>query len=317
MPNPPIYHPTNLPTYQPTNLPTYQPTNLPPYQPTNLPTYQPTNLPTYQFTNLPITKKEAPLKIVVCVKQVPDSAAKVVVEDGQVTWGDAPLVINPWDEYAVEAALQQKEALGGSVTVLSVGRADEREALKHALAMGCNEAIQVTDPALEDADNVAVAHVLAAAIQKIGQVELVFFGKQAIDSDTGILPGQVGRVLGWPVLTLVSTISELSADSIKVERSIEEGLQVVEGKLPAVISVGKDYGEPRYPSFMGIRKAARAQIPAWGLGDIGVDASASAVSWTELMNPPVRDIATEIISGESPQEIAAKLADKIMAEKVL
>ena len=257
------------------------------------------------------------MKIVVGVKQVPDSAAQVVVQDGQVTWGDAPLVINPWDEYAVEAALKQKEAHGGSVTVLSMGREDEREALKHALAMGCTDAVQVCDPALEGADNVAAAQVLAAAIQKIGDVDLVTFGKQAIDSDTGILPGQVGRVLGWPVLTLVSSISELSAESIKVERSMEEGLQVVVGKLPAIISLGKDYGEPRYPSFMGIRKAARAKIPAWGLDDLGADAPTSAVSWVELMNPPGRDVTTEIIAGESPQEIAAKLADKIMAEKVL
>ena len=257
------------------------------------------------------------MKIVVCVKQVPDSAAQVVVEDGQVTWGDAPLVINPWDEYAVEAALKQKEAHGGSVIVLSMGREDEREALKHALAMGCTEAVQVCDPALEGSDNVAVAQVLAAAIQKIGDVDLVTFGKQAIDSDTGILPGQVGRVLGWPVLTLVSSISELDEGSLKVERSMEEGLQVVEGKLPAIISLGKDYGEPRYPSFMGIRKAARAKIPAWGLGDLGIEPPTSAVSWAELMNPPARDVTTEIIEGESPQEIAAKLADKIMAEKVL
>ena len=80
------------------------------------------------------------MKIVVCVKQVPDSAAKVVVEDGQISWGEAPLVINPWDEYAVEAALQTAEAQGGSVTAISMGKEDEREAIKHALAMGCGEA---------------------------------------------------------------------------------------------------------------------------------------------------------------------------------
>ena len=88
------------------------------------------------------------MKIVVFVKQVPDSAAKVVVENGQVTWGDAPLVINPWDEYAVEAALQQKEAHGGEVIAVSMGKEGETEALKHALAMGCNEAILISDPAL-------------------------------------------------------------------------------------------------------------------------------------------------------------------------
>jgi len=257
------------------------------------------------------------LKIVVCVKQVPDTAAKVVVENGQISWGDAPLVINPWDEYAVEAALQQKEAHGGSVTVLSLGKEDEKEAIKHALAMGCDDAILVSDPALAGTDGAAAARVLAAAIQKIGDVDLVFFGKQAIDSDTGTMPAMVARVMGWPALTLVSAISGFADGRVKLERAMEEGRQVVEGKLPAVISIVKDYGEPRYPSFMGIRKAARAQVPQWGLGDLGIAAPAVAVSWPEVMNPPVREITNEIVSGGSPQEIAEQLAAKIMAEKVL
>lgn len=259
------------------------------------------------------------MNIVVCVKQVPDSAAKVVVEDGKITWGDAPLVINPWDEYAVEAALQQAQVLGGKVTALGLGAEGETEALKHALAMGCNEAVLVADDALANADNLAAAKALAAAIRKMEDVGLVVFGKQAIDSDTGMMAAQVARLLGWPALTLVSAITELDAASgtIRVERSIEEGRQVVEGKLPAVVSVVKDYGEPRYPSFMGIRKAARATIPVWKLADLGVDAPQAFVSWTEVMNPPARDVTTEIIDGETPQEIAEKLADKILGEKVL
>ena len=257
------------------------------------------------------------MKIVVCVKQVPDSAARVVVEDGRISWGDAPLVINPWDEYAVEAALKQKEAFGGSVTVLSMGREDEKEAIKHALAMGCDEAILISDPALAGADGAAAARVLAAAIAKIGEVDLVFFGKQAIDSDTGTAPAMTARVLGWPALTLISTIDQLGDGAITVQRGTEEGRQVVSGKLPAVLSITKDYGEPRYPSFMGIRKAARAQVPVWGLGELGIEAPAAAVTWPEVMNPPVREITNEIITGDSPQEIAEKLADRIMAEKVL
>ena len=257
------------------------------------------------------------MKIVVCVKQVPDTAAQISADGGQVSWGDAPLVINPWDEYAVEAALQQAKDQGGSVTVISMGNEDETEALKHSLAMGCNEAVLVSDPALAGTDSVAAARVLAAAVQKVGDIDLVFFGKQAIDSDTGTLAAMVARVLGWPALTLVSAISELSSDGIKVERAIEEGRQVVESKLPAVVSVIKDYGEPRYPSFMGIRKAARAEIPVWNLGELGIDAPVSVISWPEVMNPPAREIATEIISGDSAVDIANELADKIMAEKVL
>lgn len=257
------------------------------------------------------------MKSVVCIKQVPDSAAKVVVEGGQVTWGDAPLVLNPWDEYAVETALVQSEAHEGDVTVISVGGESAKEALKTALAMGCNEAILISDPTLAAVDSQVVARVLATAIQKIGDVDLVFCGRQAIDGDMGVTAAQTARVLGWPALLLVSNIQSLSDGVIRVERSIEEGRQVVEGKLPVVISVSKDIGEPRYPSFMGIRKASRANIPVWTLGDLGISAPASVVSWPELTNPPVRQVATEIITGDSPVEIAETLVDKILAEKVL
>ena len=133
------------------------------------------------------------MKIVVCVKQVPDTAAKVVVEDGQVTWGDAPLVINPWDEYAVETALLQQEAHGGDVTVISVGGEDAKEAVKHALAMGCDSAILISDPAFENADSLITSQVLAAAIEKMGDVDLAFFGRQAIDGDVGATAAQTAR----------------------------------------------------------------------------------------------------------------------------
>ena len=258
------------------------------------------------------------MKIVVCVKQVPDSAAKISAENGRPNWGDAPLVINPWDEYAVETALLQKEAQDGEVVAISIGGENAKEALKHALAMGANEAILISDPALAQADSQAVAEVLAAAIRKVGGVDLAFFGRQAIDSDTGVTPAQTARLLGWPVLSLVAAIPSLdpAGKSIKVERSTEEGRQSVSSKLPAVISVVKDIAEPRYPSFMGIRKASRANIPAWSLADLGVSVQIKN-TWPEVFNPPVREVMTEIITGGSAKEIAEKLADKILAEKVL
>lgn len=258
------------------------------------------------------------MKIVVCVKQVPDTAAKVVVEDGQVTWGDAPLVINPWDEYAVESALIQQETNGGEVTAISVGGEDAKEALKHALAMGCGNAILISEPGLEKADSLLTAKILAAAIEKIGDVDAAFFGRQAIDGDVGVTAAQTARVLGWPALTLVSSITELNPGdkSIKVEKSVEEGRQVVESHLPAVISVMKDIGEPRYPSFMGIRKASRAEIPVWSTADIGAELVEPTVTWPELSNPPQKDVVTEIISADTPQATAEKLADKIIEEKV-
>jgi len=250
---------------------------------------------------------------------VPDSAANVSVENGRVTWGDAKMVINPWDEYAVEVGLQQTETHGGDVIALTIGKDDATEALKHALAMGAKEAILVSDPALVQTDSVGVAQVLAAAIRKADGVDMVMFGKQAIDSDSGVTPTQTARILGWPVLTLVSKVRSVDATAgiIVVERSIEEGEQVVEAKLPAVLSFVKKVAEPRYPSFMGIRKAAKAQIPTWSLADLGISAPATVVHWPEVMNLPKREVVTEIINGDTPEQIAEKLADKIMSEKVL
>ena len=255
------------------------------------------------------------MKIVACIKQVPDSEAKVRAENGQVTWGDAPLVINPFDEYAVEGALQQKEANGGTVTALCIGPESAREALKHALAMGADEAVLVSDPALNELDTAGAARVLAAAIQKLSP-DMTIFGRQTLDNGSGLTPAQTARILGLPMLSWAGHI-KVEEGSVHVDRVIEEGRVSVSAKLPAVISVVQSIGEPRYPSFMGIRKASKANIPVWSLGDLGISAPQAVVKRTELMNPPVQETAIEIISGESPTEVADKLADKILAEKVL
>jgi electron transfer flavoprotein beta subunit len=256
------------------------------------------------------------LKIIACIKQVPDSEAKVKAEGGKVSWGDAPLVINPFDEYAVEGALQQREASSGStVTALCIGPESAREALKHALAMGADEAILISDPALNELDTAGAARVLAAAIKKI-EADMVVFGRQTLDNGAGITPAQTARILGWPMLGLAGQI-KVQDGSVTVERVIEEGRQTVSAKLPAVLSVVQSIGEPRYPSFMGIRKASKANIPAWSLSDLGASAPEPVVKRMELMNPPVQETSIEIITGESPAEIADKLADKILAEKIL
>ena len=256
------------------------------------------------------------MKIIACIKQVPDSEAKVRAEDGKVTWGDAPLVINPFDEYAVEGALQQKEAQGGTVTALCIGPESAKDALKHALAMGADDAVLVSDAALVELDTVGAARVLAAAINKIGGADLIMFGRQTLDNGAGLTAAQTARVLGWPMLGLSGSI-KVEAGSVTVDRIIEEGRQTVSAKLPAVLSVVQSIGEPRYPSFMGIRKASKATIPVWSLADVNADAPAPVVTRIELMNPPVQEREVEMITGESAAEIADKLADKILAEKVL
>ena len=257
------------------------------------------------------------MKIIACIKQVPDSEAKVKAEGGKVSWGDAPLVINPFDEYAVEGALQQKEANSGStVTALCIGSESAREALKHALAMGADEAILVSDPALSEIDTVGAARVLAAAIQKIGAVDMVVFGRQTLDNGAGVTPAQTARVLGWPMLGLAGQI-KVQDGTVTVDRVIEEGRQTISAKLPAVVSVVQSIGEPRYPSFMGIRKASKATIPVWSLGDLGVSAPEPIVRRTDVISPPARETTVEIITGDTPQAIAETLVEKILAEKVL
>lgn len=256
------------------------------------------------------------MKIVACVKQVPDSEAKVTASGGQISWGESPLVINPFDEYAVEGALLQKEAHGGTVTALCIGPEAGKEALKHALAMGADDAILVSDNALEALDTQGAAHILAAAIKKIGGVEMVMFGRQTLDNGSGLTAAQTARLLGWPMLGFVGHI-EVEGSSIKVARIIEEGRQNVSAPLPAVLSIVQSIGEPRYPSFIGIRKAAKAVIPVWNLSELGVTAPASLVTRVELVTPPVHEVACELISGDSPASIAGILADKILAEKVL
>jgi electron transfer flavoprotein beta subunit len=157
----------------------------------------------------------------------------------------------------------------------------------------------------------------------MGGVDAMLFGKQAIDGDTGLVPGMVARKLGWPALTYAAAIPEVdpAGKTIKLVRLLEEGRQVVTSRLPAVISVVKEINEPRYPSFMGIRKASRATIPAWSAADLGLDpgtvgAAGSSVAWAEIYSPPAREGTVEILQG-APEEVAAQLADKLIADKVI
>lgn len=261
------------------------------------------------------------MRVVVCTKETPDTAAKVeVTPEGDVTWGDAPLVINPWDEYAVEEAILLTDRGATGTTVLGVGTEATKEALKHALAMGIDEAVLVSDPAFQGADALVTSHVLAKSVEKVGDAGLVIFGKMTTDGGTGATPVQVGRWLGWPTLTYVFKIREIDFDArtITVERLLEEGKQIVQASLPAVISVVKDINEPRYPSFMGIRKASRADIPTWSAEDIGTDAAVtSKVTWPEVRELPQREGECVMIEAATTAEAATLLVDRLVEEKVI
>jgi electron transfer flavoprotein beta subunit len=247
-----------------------------------------------------------------------------VDEEGQVSWGDSPLIINPWDEYAVEEALLLRDDHGGTVTVISMGPEQALEALKHAVAMGADEAIRVWDDACVGSDTLATSYVLAKAIETMGDVDLVLFGKSAIDAETWQTGVAVASRLDIPALMYTIKIAALDPDegSITVERLLEQGRQVVEASLPAAVGTTKGINEPRYTSFMGIRKAAKMDYPVWTLEDIGADAgrvgpSGSGVRWPEVFEPPVREGEAEIIEAETTAEQAEILVEKLLADKVI
>lgn len=266
------------------------------------------------------------MKVVVCIKQTPSTTAVFTVENGQVTWDDPggkPLVLNPWDEYAVEEALRLQEESGVDTIALTMGPDSSQDALKTCLAMGCGEAIQVWDDAFEGSDTLGTARILAASIKKVSDVNLAIFGRQAIDGDTGQTIVQTAQKLGWTPLTFVSKIEAVDFEegTITVERQIDDGRETVSARLPAVIGVVKEIGEPRYPSFMGIRKANRATIPQWSAADLeiegGTGTAGSKVDWSNIYGLPPRDTAVEFIDGESAEEKARLLVDRLFEEKVL
>jgi electron transfer flavoprotein beta subunit len=262
------------------------------------------------------------MKVVVCIKQTPSTTAVLTVDSsGHVRWDDPggkPNVLNPWDEYSVEEGIRLKENHGASdVIALTVGTEESQEALKTSLAMGCTDAILVSDPAFAGSDTLGTARVLAAAIRKAGDVQIALFGKQAIDGDTGLTPVQVARQLGWTPLTYVSAIKEIGGGTITVERLLDDGKETVTASLPVVISVVKEINEPRYPSLMGIRKASRAAIPTWTASDLDVTGSASKVNWSKVYAIPPREGEVQLITADSVEEQARILADKLFEEKVI
>jgi len=212
------------------------------------------------------------MRIVVCVKQVPDPEnAKMDWETGTVVREGVKNIINPFDLYAIEEALRIKEKLGGEVIVISMGPPQAEEALREAIAMGADKAILITSRDFAGADTLATSYTLSQAIKKVGDVDLIICGKQAIDGDTAQVGPGVSAHLDLPQITFVGKIDEITEDRIRAERMVEGGYQVVESPLPCVITVVKDINIPRLPSLKGKIAAKKAEIPQWGPEDIDAD----------------------------------------------
>ena len=263
------------------------------------------------------------MRIIALIKQVPDTAQLSPKVDGlQLMQDGQPRIVNPWDEYTLETAIQLKEAHGGKVTVLCVGKPEAAEVLKTGLAMGADEAILISDPALEGSDSLATARVLVAAIRKVGAFDIVVGGRASIDDNYAATAVQVAALLDVPP---ISYAAELTVDpatgSLRAVRLLEGGRETVSSKLPAVVTVVKEINEPRYPTFIGIRKAAGADIPIWTIADLGLEAdqvgaAGSQMIRSDLTLPPVRDASLELIEGE-PAVAARSLVDRLLAEQVV
>lgn len=258
--------------------------------------------------------------LVTFTRSTPDTAAKVWVDDnGAVAWGGVATVVNPWDEYSLEETIAQAKTANGDSTVIAIGGELHNDALKHSLAMGISNAIRLEEAGADTTDSLVWSALAAGAIGKLGDVDLILFGKESVDVGTDQHTYQLARRLGWPMLAYVSRIldADFAARTIKVERMLEQGKQIVSAKLPAVISVMKGINEPRYPNFLGIRKAAKARIPVWSAADLGIDPPAAATTALRYFNPPAPAISTEIINGADVEAKAAALVDRLLEEKVL
>ncbi len=261
------------------------------------------------------------MNIVVLVKQVPEIALINVDETaGKVVLPQGPGTVNPFDEYAVEEGLRLKEKYGGTCSVMSVGTERTESALRSCLALGVDSAYLLSDDAFVDSDPQATGKILSAGLKKLGEYDLVIAGKQAIDSDSAQVPGAVAANLDLPQAMFVKKIESVDDNKATVERTTEEGYDVVSLQLPAVISVVKEINEPRLPSLKGKMAAKKKEITRWSSADLEIDLSTvgsnSNTSTTKVSPPPPRPKG-EMIEGETPEEIADKLFTKLRENQII
>jgi electron transfer flavoprotein beta subunit len=256
------------------------------------------------------------MNAIICMKQVPDTETRFRVSDGAIVEEGIQYVVNPYDEYAIEECLLKKEAAGeGKVTVICMGPDRAREAILQALALGCDEAIHLSDPVFENGDAFTTATVLAAAVRKVGEYDFVFTGKQGVDNDNAQVGILLAEMLDLPHVSVITRL-DIADDRGKAtaQREVEGGKQVVETSLPAVFTAQKGINEPRYPSFRGIRQAKRKPYTTWTAADLGLD-PAMLGARSELVSvalPPERG-GGKIVEGE-PAEAAKELVRLLREE---
>jgi len=255
------------------------------------------------------------MKIIVCLKQVPDTTnVRIDPQTNTLIREGVASIINPFDMYAIEEGIRLKERLGGEVVVLSMGPPQAEEALKEAISMGCDSAILLTDKAFAGSDTWATSYTLSKAIERIGEFDLILCGKQAADGDTAQVGPGIAAHLDMPQVTYVKKIEEIDSDKAKVERMTEEGFEVIETPLPALLTVVKEINTPRLPSLKGKLKAKSAEITNWTAQDLEADPESiglkgSPTQVVKIFTPPPRK-GGQILDGET-HEVVEKLAEHL------
>lgn len=257
------------------------------------------------------------MKVVVCVKQIPDpnTTGQLDPQTHFLKRDGVEVVLDPGDEFGVEAGLQLVEAHGGEVAVVSMGPERGLDAVRKALAMGAAKGILISDEQLRGSDALSTARVLAESIKREG-FDLVITATESTDGYTGVVPQMIAELLDVPAVTFAKSV-EYDGSTLKVQRQTETGSDVVEATLPAVLSVTAGVNEPRYPSLKGIMGAKSKPLDRLAVGDLGVDGvggSAAGQTITEVQPAPER-AAGEIVKDEG--DAAKRIADFLATRKVI
>ncbi len=261
------------------------------------------------------------MKIITCIKPVPDPASRLIINESKTWIRDQELtfVASEADNYALEEALRLREKHGGDVVVLSMGGEEAARVLRSGLAMGADRAIHLLDPKFKGADEFAAATALAKAVEKEGGVDLVLTGVQSDDLGTGMTGTMIAEFLGWAHATVVISV-EAAADAkrLRVRRELEGGMnETVELESPAVLTIQFGINQPRYASLKGIMAAKKKEFKAWSAPDLGMadDAAGKAGAMYDVKEifVPARQSKVEIVTG-TPEEAAAALVEKLRKE---
>lgn len=260
------------------------------------------------------------MHIAVCIKQVPDAKnVRIDPDTHTLVRQGVDSIINPFDMFAVEAALRIKDQSGARVTTVTMGPPQAVEALRETLSLGVDDGLLLSDRAFAGADTWATSITLAAAIRKLGGVDLIICGKQAIDGDTAQVGPELATQLNIPYASFVKSIEYGDGNHLEVARRTEEGTEVWQLPLPALITVLKEVGEPRVPSLRHKMRAKKADIPVWGLADLNLDPNQVGLtgSFTQVVrvfSPPRR--GDRIMLSGSVEEQAEQLYRHLKEAKV-